>query len=336
LASTPTLAQSQPYSHPHRHGSSYDWVNQHGDDETTGSASDELAPHTLPQPLDENEGGSDENASELERGMQLAFEEQEKSSSAPAPNSPRPQRPSAEPPHPQIERGEEAQEQRQREVAAEDGSGSDGEPEPEERGEKRLHLDENNKIGSDRHHPKGSDCSHNTDDEDPRPAKRRKLSPTDNALTLPDEPTPVDNGYHHTSRTSRSPSITVESAPVAEYQEWPFQGFLKRTKIGNKTTYNLEFQLPRVPEHLHSEALGMRSDKETSAEATTPHDASAHSKMYPAAGRQIKRVRWTPEEDATILKIRKEDGCSWEEIHDVLPHRSIGTIQVHYSTKLKG
>jgi hypothetical protein len=132
----------------------------------------------------------------------------------------------------------------------------------------------------------------------------------------------------------------VQSALVAEYQEWPFQGFLKRTRIRNKTTYNLEFQLPHVPEHLHlpipSKALGLRSDKETSAETVTPHDASAHSKMHPAAVRpQIKRVRWAPEEDATILKMREEDGCSWEEIHAALPHRTIETIQVHYSTKLK-
>jgi hypothetical protein len=44
-------------------------------------------------------------------------------------------------------------------------------------------------------HSKDSDRSHEAndeDDEDPRPAKRRKfpLHPTDNALTPPDEPTP--------------------------------------------------------------------------------------------------------------------------------------------------
>ncbi len=73
--------------------------------------------------------------------------------------------------------------------------------------------------------------------------------------------------------------------------------------------------MPYVPEQLHlpivSNALGMRCDKETSAEAATPHEAIAHSKMHPAAVRPlIKRVRWTPEENVTILKIRKEDGGS--------------------------
>jgi hypothetical protein len=48
-----------------------------------------------------------------------------------------------------------------------------------------------------------------------------------------------------------SPSATCEALPIAEYQEWPFQGFLKRTRIGNETTYNLEFKLPCVLERLN-------------------------------------------------------------------------------------
>jgi hypothetical protein len=86
------------------------------------------------------------------------------------------------------------------------------------------HQDTNEKISSEIPQSKDSDRSHEAndddeDDEDPRPAKRRKLppTPTDNALTPPDKPTPVDNGHHYASRTSRIPSITVESAPVAEY-----------------------------------------------------------------------------------------------------------------------
>ncbi|PVH69158.1 hypothetical protein DL98DRAFT_541846 [Cadophora sp. DSE1049] len=97
---------------------------------------------------------------------------------------------------------------------------------------------------------------------------------------------------------SKSPA-PAESTPVAEYQEWCFQGFLKRTKIGNETTYNLEFQLSHVPEHLHllifSVALGMRSNRETTAE------------------------------NEMILKT-KEEGCSWEEIHTTLPHQILGSI----------
>jgi hypothetical protein len=125
----------------------------------------------------------------------------------------------------------------------EDGGG-DGE-EPGERGEKRRYSDET-EINSDIHYPEASDWSHNTgneDDEDPRLAKRRKLplTPTNNTLTPPDKPIPVTKDHHYPSRTSWSPSITVESAIFAKYQEWSFHDFLKRTKIGDKIIYNLEF-----------------------------------------------------------------------------------------------
>jgi hypothetical protein len=58
-------------------------------------------------------------------------------------------------------------------------------------------------------------------------------------------------------------------------------------------------------------------------------------KVQPATLRTKKsRVRWTPKENKTILRIKKHS-CSWEEIHHALPHRTLGAIQVQYSTKLK-
>ena len=59
--------------------------------ETLNAHQRSQAPHSLPKPLDEDGGGeSEENVSELEMDMLLAFEEQEKSSSATAPSSARP------------------------------------------------------------------------------------------------------------------------------------------------------------------------------------------------------------------------------------------------------
>lgn len=213
------------------------------------------------------------------------------------------------------------------------------------------------------------------DDEGLRPAKRRKLplQPTHKALTPPldhnskvrlREPHSVtpplatqlevddvrpqadhlhppifsDDDYHYPP-PSRSPFATTESIPLAEYEEWPFQGFLKRTKIGDDITFNLEFKFPPVSQRLDipidPELLGMCSGTETSANVAIPHEAAAYSKIRQAPLRpQKKRVRWTPEEDATVLEMRN-DGCSWEDIHAALPNRSKETIQVRYSTKLK-
>lgn len=114
----------------------------------------------------------------------------------------------------------------------------------------------------------------------------------------------ADYGHLPTLQTSRSPSARVELASIAEYQEWLSQSLPKRTRIGNETVYNLESQLPHIPEHLH----------------------------LPAAKR--KCVPWKPKENKTVLKM-KERGCSWKEILNALPHRILGAIQVQYSTKLK-
>jgi Myb-like DNA-binding domain len=65
------------------------------------------------------------------------------------------------------------------------------------------------------------------------------------------------------------------------------------------------------------------------------HNAATHSKVHQAPLKPKKsKVAWTPEEEATLLQM-KNDGCSWEEISAALPRRSIGTIQVRYSTKFK-
>jgi hypothetical protein len=148
----------------------------------------------------------------------------------------------------------------------------------------------------------------------------------------------VDNSHHHASRTSRSPSTASEAVPVAEYQEWPFQGFIKRVRIGDNVTYNLEFKLP-ILEHLHlpinPATLDICSSKQAQAKVPTSHDdVAAHSKTRQAPlqpKKKQKHVKWTREEDATMLQMRS-DGHSWEEIAKALPHRTPGAIQVHFST----
>jgi hypothetical protein len=117
---------------------------------------------------------------------------------------------------------------------------------------------------------------------------------------------------HYASRTSRSPSAATEAVPFAEYQEWPFQGFLK---------------LPPISEYLHLPI--------TPAALNMNPDAATHSTVHQAPLKPKKsKVAWTPEEEATLLRV-KNDGYSWEEIHVALPRRGIGTIQVRYSTRFK-
>jgi hypothetical protein len=96
----------------------------------------------------------------------------------------------------------------------------------------------------------------------------------------------VDKSYDHASRTSRSPSAALEAVLAAEYQEWPFQGFLKRIRIGDTVTYNLKFKLLLISEQLHlpvyPKALDICSSKKALAKVLTYHKAVAHSKIHHA------------------------------------------------------
>jgi hypothetical protein len=209
------------------------------------------------------------------------------------------------------------------------------------------------------HKTNEKDDEDDEDDEDPRPVKRRKLPliSTHQGLTPPHEhgpaprlgrlhsltpssttqpeidespsqadhthpPTPVDNDHHNTPRTSRSPSA-AESTPVAEYQEWPFQGFLKCTMIGNRTIYNLEFTLPRICEHphllLHSEVLGSISS-ESLAKAAVSHRVV--SKQKP--GKEL-----TTEQESLLAKMVQEDK-TWAEIGQHFPGHTLPSLKEHF------
>ncbi|PQE22512.1 hypothetical protein CJF31_00001413 [Rutstroemia sp. NJR-2017a BVV2] len=64
-----------------------------------------------------------------------------------------------------------------------------------------------------------------------------------------------------------SKSLSCRASTNRRISGAAFQGSLKRTRIRNNTTYNLEFQLQGVPEYLHlpilSEPLGISEAAQT-------------------------------------------------------------------------
>ncbi|KAH7305406.1 hypothetical protein BKA65DRAFT_415813 [Rhexocercosporidium sp. MPI-PUGE-AT-0058] len=217
-------------------------------------------------------------------------------------------------------------------------------------------------ISGDTHYSANTDNNHNacdTSDEDPRPTKRRNprsastVTPTTSTRHAPKvhvrqagpfvalsiatpeiddarlqfdhecQSTFVVNSHQHASRPSRSPSEASEAILVTEHRQWPFQGFLKCTRIGDDVTYNLEFKLPSVSEYVHIpiDPAALENDQKAAAHSKTPQTPLKSKKS---------RVPWSEKEDA-ILRTRKY-GCSWKAIHEDLPGRSMGAIQVRYST----
>lgn len=402
LASTP--AEGQPPSRRHSLGVSQDQTKPHGDNRTTRSASDESAAQSLIVTFDQDgEGESEENVSDLERDMQLAFEEQEESTS---PSSPH--RLPFESSHPLIDqdcdRGwseelrsssrlcsqekemekEGPREQEQEEMAAdeirhkvpeqelEEADDSDDSGKRGQRGEKGQHQDGG--INNGIHHSETSGYGHDTndddgeDDENPRPTKRRRLSPAPpdipptpppeqsspkpNSLAQAHSATPssttqfeignaqsqtglahpstsINNDHLFAPPSSRSPSDTQKSASAAGYQEWPFQGFLKRVTIGNQITYNLEFSLSHVPNHLslslHSEVLGT-SSWESSAEAVVSRRAATSRKP----GKEL-----TENQESLLAKMIRDDK-TWAEIGRHFPGHTLQSLKENFFTKQGG
>lgn len=121
----------------------------------------------------------------------------------------------------------------------------------------------------------------------------------------------------------------MEPALVAEYREWPFQGFLKRITIGNHMTYNLEFALPYIPEHLNlsldSEALGASSGE-------SPTKAAV---CYRAVTSRKPGKELTEEQESLLAKMVHEDK-TWTEIGRHFPGHTLQSPKENFFTKQGG
>ena len=187
------------------------------------------------------------------------------------------------------------------------------EPATKKRGNQEMHTE----FSSETHHSLNSYNDHNTrdtDDGDPRPPKRRKPrsapdvtshlhlrrstllgSPSTTRPKINDAQPQIDcrgpslfldDSNYPTSQTSRSSFVAAaaEAKSAANYQEWPFQGFFKRTRIGDNVIYSLEFKLSSISKQLYipiePRALDICSSKAAPAEVPIHDDVAVYSKIY--------------------------------------------------------
>jgi hypothetical protein len=156
--------------------------------------------------LDEDGGGGrEENVSELERDMLLAFEEQEKSSSSTAPSSPCPHRHSTEPSHPQIDQ-EHDQSATNYGRLEELGYGSPLGSQDQEEEEPQ----EQQEVGVEAMREE----DHNV--EDPRPTRRRKLRSL-STEALPATQFDIDK-YHLRLRGVRTQQFARRKTKTIQYR----------------------------------------------------------------------------------------------------------------------
>ncbi|RSL47921.1 hypothetical protein CEP54_013181 [Fusarium duplospermum] len=119
------------------------------------------------------------------------------------------------------------------------------------------------------------------------------------------------------------PAPSEANMCLARFEEWPLGDvLLKRITEGGKATFQLQFDWDSDSCHLHA-----------GRSASNPKKRRRPSKTLRSVAKS-SGARWTSEEDETVRKM-KQEGNPWAVIQRALPHRSEGTIQVRYSTKLR-
>ncbi|KFY28425.1 hypothetical protein V493_02941 [Pseudogymnoascus sp. VKM F-4281 (FW-2241)] len=202
------------------------------------------------------------------------------------------------------------------------------------------------------------------EDEDVQPPRRRKRRRIDSDATeaatrkkVHTRPSTIAQAQTCTTRgstVSRGSPDDAESVLDADYQEYPLRGFLKCVRIGRETTYNLEFRLLDLPDSFRP-SIGLHISNSTSSGesvggSTHPGVCASHAKRSrPALQKQRKRPplrervvsrpdrhpTYSEDDDELLIQLKEDDKLPWDEIAKYFPKRTKGSLQVHYTTKLK-
>jgi hypothetical protein len=124
----------------------------------------------------------------------------------------------------------------------------------------------------------------------------------------------------------------TSSGSRQESDEIPIHGYFTLKTIESKVVYCLTFSQELLPEP------SGRWQRQGIARSVSSSSDMRDSERLPVQGRDVGRPvrnsRFSSEDDELLLQLKGE-GLSWDEISDYFPGRSKGTLQVHYSTKLK-
>ena len=134
-----------------------------------------------------------------------------------------------------------------------------------------------------------------------------------------------------TPAASQTTSENEERIHVTDVNEWLIQSFVsKRLILEGVGVFRLEFERPLCTEH------GQVNTSPGNSHGLTTTERTQGRKRRTCGG---ARAKFTREEDKLLIKLRRQGSLPWSEIYQrfslAFPGRSRGSLQVHYSTKLK-
>jgi hypothetical protein len=142
----------------------------------------------------------------------------------------------------------------------------------------------------------------------------------------------VETTSTHALSVSYEATTATSSGSIRESEEIPIRGYLTLKTIESKVVYCLTFSQELLPE------AGGTSQRQGITRSVSSSGDRRDSERLPvqeqAGSNPTKKVKFSREDDILLLQLKGE-GLSWDEISERFPDRSKGTLQVHYSTKLK-
>lgn len=142
----------------------------------------------------------------------------------------------------------------------------------------------------------------------------------------------IETASTHSLSVSYQATTATSSSSIRESEEIPIRGYLTLKTIESKVMYCLTFSQDLLPEPRGtSQRQGIARSVSSNSDR---RDSERLSVQEQAVSIPARKVKFSREDDKLLLQL-KEDGLSWDEISDRFPERSKGTLQVHYSTKLK-
>lgn len=132
------------------------------------------------------------------------------------------------------------------------------------------------------------------------------------------------------SQGTSTSNETELGAVLARFEEWPVENAsLKRITENGKATFQLQFNWTPHTKHGHAGSTGWDSA-----------DSPSTRTMRRAKRASATRTPYTTAEDNLLLQLKERETLAWPEIYQrfnaTYPGRSAQSLQVHYSTKLKG
>ena len=164
-----------------------------------------------------------------------------------------------------------------------------------------------------------SDASSKTAENSPPPKRLRRAK--DSSTT-----------YHHIERDSsclvelsNQDVATTPSTATPQSEEIPISGFLTLKTFKSKVIYCLSFSQELSPQ-LGGTSVSRSGDRRDSEQSPLQEQATST---------HVRHSKFSPQDDKLLRRLKEDECLSWDEIAEQFPERSKGTLQVHYSTKLK-